>query len=138
MSGIFFIVWLIGKFTFEPLDQMNDVTVVFSQFVQVGCSVVLLLGLLREDGLIWEHDARFWTASGILFYAVGTLFIFGLFNYILNNSLENLKKVLLVNLFFQVVTYVLFFCAMYVGIHGDVQSASELPVLTKRAEKIPS
>ncbi len=87
----FLILWIISKFTFEPLSLADDGTATISKILQIIFSAYLLLIVVREGDIIWTNDPRLWIAAGIIIYSAGSLFWLALFNKMLQVSPERLK-----------------------------------------------
>ena len=52
-------VWLVGKFTFEPITAFDTYSSVISQLMQIGFGAWLLLIVVRDNEISWKNDVRF-------------------------------------------------------------------------------
>ncbi len=87
------ILCIVAMFTFEPLSTSNDLTDNVSSAIQIFCGIFLLMSILLDDKSILKSDPRFWFSAGIVFYAAGTLLLFGLFTVLLSTSKQLFKIV---------------------------------------------
>jgi hypothetical protein len=90
---LYVLIWVIGKFTFEPITEFGDITDIISSSYQIVFGVVLLIQVLGDNSVAWKNDGRFWLTIGIILYAASTIFLFGMFNNLLVSSIELLKKI---------------------------------------------
>jgi hypothetical protein len=90
---LFVIVWLISKWTFEPMDKFDSYTSVISSVAELIIAITILFDVLRDAIPSLRMDPRVWVASGIIIYTAGALFILALFNEMLNISPDLIKKV---------------------------------------------
>lgn len=93
----FTIVWSIAKFTFEPLEQGDDITVSISSIIILFFSIVLLIHMFKNELFNWKIDARFWVAAGFLSYSAGAFLFFSSYSYMLNSSVDMLKLLFNIN-----------------------------------------
>jgi hypothetical protein len=105
---VYVIVWVVGKFTFEPFTGSDVYSGAFSQLVQIGFGSWLLITVLKEESLTWVNDQRVWVVSGIVLYATATFCLFGLFNEMLRISVETMRKIWMLNNLFIVVEHLFF------------------------------
>jgi hypothetical protein len=110
---IYMIVWIVGLFSFEPLEQSNNYTMILCNLLEIVFAVILLMGFLNENQSVWHHDARFWVATGVVMYAAATMFLFGLFNVLLASSLSTLRMWSYFNWMISIVTYLFFLRAFF-------------------------
>ena len=104
----FTLLWIIGKFSFEPFSYSDDWTATISKILQIAFSVFILIEVMQESDILWMNDPRLWVAISIILYAAGTLFWFALFNKMLQISPERLRQsyslnwilIIISNLFF--------------------------------------
>jgi hypothetical protein len=91
----FAILWIVSKFTFEPFARFDGLTAALSKILQITLSVLLLIKLVKESDseVVWTQDPRLWVAIGIILYSAGSLFIFALFNKMLQVSPDRLIQV---------------------------------------------
>ena len=90
---VFGICWIVSKFTFESLSSLDGWTAPLSKVLQIVFSALLLLDVVKESNIAWINDPRIWVAAGIIIYSAGSLFIFALFNTMLQISPDRLKFV---------------------------------------------
>jgi hypothetical protein len=105
---LYLVIWVIGKFTFEPFTLSDVYSGSISQLIQIGFGTWLLLGILKDDSIVWKNDSRLWTVSGIVIYATAAFFLFGMFNVMLNLPRRIMLLVWFANLFFLIVQYSFF------------------------------
>ncbi|RPI05282.1 MAG: hypothetical protein EHM64_07090 [Ignavibacteriae bacterium] len=89
----FFILWIISKFTFEPLSLSDGGTATISKILQIFFSAYLFVIVIKDSEIIWTNDPRFWIAASIIINAAGNLFLSALFNKMLQISPERLIQV---------------------------------------------
>jgi hypothetical protein len=94
---VFIILWVVSKFSFEPLSLADDGTASISKILQIAFSVYLLVDIVKESDLLWTADPRFWVVVSIMIYAAGSLFWFALYNKMLQASPGQLKEVYSLN-----------------------------------------
>ncbi len=104
----YLVVWIIGKFTFEPLTASDVYSGAVSQIIQISFGSWLLMAVLKDDSVVWRRDPRFWVILGIVLYASATFFLFGLFNEMLKISLEVMRTLWLMNSLFIIVQHYFF------------------------------
>jgi hypothetical protein len=88
----FTILWIVSKFSFEPLSLTDDWTATISKVLQIIFSIYLLLDIVKESDIVWTNDPRFWIATSTIIYAAGSLFWYALFNEMLKISPDLLKQ----------------------------------------------
>jgi hypothetical protein len=103
--SVFFLFWMVSKFTFEPLSLLNGWTAAFSKILQI---MFLLVNIVKESDVVWTSDARVWVAAGVVIYSAGSLFYYTLFNLMLQVSPDRLRLVLSLNWFLMLVANVLY------------------------------
>jgi hypothetical protein len=108
--GFFFFlfIWIIGKYSFEPITGWDKYSGSVTQILQIGFGGWLLLGTLKETNIVWKEDIRFWVLSGIVLYAVATFLIFGLFTEMLMENRKLLLAIWPFNDLFIVIQYIFF------------------------------
>jgi hypothetical protein len=89
--SVYVLLWLVSKFTFEPLSMTDDWTATISKVLQIVCSVYVLVEVVKETDIVWTNDPRVWVSAGIIIYSAGSLFMFALFTRMLLISPERLK-----------------------------------------------
>ena len=93
----FIILWIVSKFTFEPLSIADDGTATVSKILQILFSTYLLVIVVRESDIVWTNDPRLWVVAGTIIYCAGSIFLFALFNRMLQISQDRLKVVWFLN-----------------------------------------
>jgi hypothetical protein len=93
----FILFWIVSKFTFEPFSRLDGWTSAISKILQITLSVFILVDVIKESELVWTRDSRFWVGAGIIIYAAGSIFIFALFNKMLEISVDRLMMVWHIN-----------------------------------------
>ena len=106
--SVYFLIWIIGKFTFEPITGWDNYSQSISQLIQIGFGGWILLSISKETNIVWKEDARFWVLSGIVSYAVATFFLFGLFTPMLVTNRKLLRAIWPLNDAFIVMQYIFF------------------------------
>lgn len=104
----FWVLWVISKFSFEPLSLADSWTSLISKVLQIAFSTYLLIDIVKESEIVWTNDPRLWIVTGILIYASGSLFLFALFNKMLEISPDHLKMVWSLNWILTIVSNLLF------------------------------
>jgi hypothetical protein len=89
----FTLFWIISKFTFEPLSILSGWTSGVSNILQIIFSTLILVEIVKESEIIWTTDPRFWVASSNIIYTAGSIFMFALFNKMLEISPDRLNIV---------------------------------------------
>ena len=106
--AIYLLIWIIGKFTFEPISGWDKYTLPITQLIQIGFGGWLLLRMMKETCIVMKEESRFWLLSGIVLYAVATFFIFGLFTPLLLLDQKLLLAIWPLNDAFLVMQYIFF------------------------------
>jgi hypothetical protein len=94
---VFIIFWIVSKFTFEPLSLVDGWTAAISKILQITFSTFLLVDVVKESDMNWTDDSRLWIIAGIIIYSAGSIFIFALFNKMLQISPDRLKIIWFLN-----------------------------------------
>jgi hypothetical protein len=105
---VFLFFWIISKFSFEPLSLADDWTATISKVLQIAFSAYLLLDVVKESDIVWTNDPRFWVAAGTIIYAAGSLFLFALFNKMLQISTERFLMIWPLNWVFIIISNLLY------------------------------
>jgi hypothetical protein len=105
---IYFFVWIVGKFSFEPLSFSNTYSAGISQIIQIGFGVWILLVILPDNDIHWKRDPKFWVISGIVIYSSAAFFLFGMFNAMLTLPRQMMILIWLANLVFIILQYIFF------------------------------
>jgi hypothetical protein len=106
--SLFVICWIVSKFTFEPLSLLDGWTSAISMILQITFSIFLLVDVVKESDVPWTDDPRLWVAAAIIIYSSGNLFIFALFNRMLQISPDRLRVVMSMNWILIIVSYLLY------------------------------
>ncbi len=91
MAAVFILIpylifWFISKFTFESLNQIDNVTSTIANTIIFFLAVYGILKItLSSFGSVW-HDPKIITLFGILLYFGGNLFVFALSNLIFSRG----------------------------------------------------
>jgi hypothetical protein len=93
----FIALWTVSKFTFEPFYRDDTYTSAIAKTIEIITSASVLFDVLGDSNVVVKTDARVWISSGIIIYASGTLFLFALFNMIVNTSPELIKTLWPIN-----------------------------------------
>ena len=104
----FTILWIVSKFSFEPLSLTDDWTATISKVLQIAFSAYLLLDVVKESDIVWTNDPRFWIATSTIIYAAGSLFWYALFNKMLQISPDLLKQSFSLNWILMIVSNMLY------------------------------
>ena len=104
----YLLIWIVGKFAFEPITGWDNYTEPISQLIQIGFGGWILLRILKETDIVLKKDIRFWVLSGIILYAVVTFFFFGLFTPMLISNRKLLRAIWPLNDAFIVMQYFFF------------------------------
>jgi len=105
---VYLIIWIIGKFTFEPFYYFDVYSGSVSQIIQIGFGGWLLYTISQEHSLEWNKDYRFLVVSGIILYAVAVFFITISFNIMLTLPRPLMRTIWMSNSFFQAILYIFF------------------------------
>ncbi|MBN1397299.1 MAG: hypothetical protein JXA06_04625 [Bacteroidetes bacterium] len=99
ISGItgYSILWIISKFTFEPIFMPDSYTSVIAKIIEIIVSALILFDVLQDTDIKLKNDVRLWFSSGVIIYSSGTLFLFGLFNMMLDTSPELIRTLWPIN-----------------------------------------
>jgi hypothetical protein len=103
--AVYGMVWIIGKFTFEPLTGSDVYSGAVSQLIQISFGAWILNAVFNGNTVMLKRDPRFWVLSGIVLYASATFFLFGMFNEMLKISQEFMRKIWLMNLAFIIIQH---------------------------------
>jgi hypothetical protein len=103
----FIVLWIISKFTLEPLYRADSYTSAIAKTIEIITAAWVLFDVLGDSDTVVKTDARVWISSGIIIYAAGTLFLFSLFNMMLNTSPELIKTLWPINWILSIVTTLL-------------------------------
>jgi hypothetical protein len=105
---LYVIVWITGKFTFEPINNFGVYSIMVSQIEEIVFGCWLLITVLQDDIVILKNNPQFWIVSGIVLYAAVTFFFFGLYNEMLKVSIDMMRKVYFLNYFFIIISHLFF------------------------------
>jgi len=104
----FILFWIVSKFTFEQFSRLDGWTAAVSKILQITLSIFILVDIIKESDLVWTKDSRFWVVAGIIIYAAGSIFIFALFNKMLEISVDRLKMVWHINWSLMIISYLFY------------------------------
>jgi hypothetical protein len=104
----FILFWIISKFTFEPFSRLDGWTASVSKILQITFSIFILVDIIKESDLVWTRDSRFWVGAGIIIYSAGSIFIFALFNKMLEISADRLRMVWHINWSLMIISYLFY------------------------------
>ncbi len=102
------ILWIVSKFSFEPFSLADDGTATISKILQIAFSAYLLLDVVKENEIVWTNDPRIWVTTGVIIYSAGSLFLFALFNKMLQVSPAYLLRMWSVNWILLIISNLLF------------------------------
>ena len=103
--AVYLLIWMIGKFSYEPITGSDNYSQPIAQLVQIGFGSWLLLGMLKETNIVLKEDIRFWVLSGIVLYAAGTFSVFGFFTPLLISNRKILRAIWPLNDAFIIMQY---------------------------------
>jgi hypothetical protein len=106
--SVYLIIWIIGKFTFEPFYYLDVYSGSVSQMIQIGFGGWLLYAISQESVLEWKKDYRFLIVSGIVIYAAAIIILDTSFNIMLTLPRPVMRAILLSNLVFIAIKYIFF------------------------------
>ena len=89
----YLLIWIIGKFSFEPLTGWENYSGSITQILQISFGGWILLKMLKETNIVLKEDIRFWVLSGIVLYAVSTFLFFGFFTPMLASNRKLLRAI---------------------------------------------
>jgi hypothetical protein len=104
----YLLLWIIGKFTFEPFGFADTYSESISQTIQIAFGIPLLIAIIGDENSLWKSDQRFWVISGIVFYSAAAFFLFSLFNVLLTIPRQIMRMIWPLNDLFIVVQYIFF------------------------------
>ena len=104
----YLLIWIIGKFTFEPITGWDNYSEPIAQVIQIGFGGWILLGIIKETNVVLKKDIRFLVLSGIVLYAAATFFFFGFFTPMLVSNRKLLRAIWPLNDVFIVMQYIFF------------------------------
>jgi hypothetical protein len=104
----YLLIWIIGKYTFEPIKGWDNFSEPIAQLIQIGFGGWILLGIIKETNIVLKEDIRFWVLSGIVLYAAATFFFFGFFTPMLVSNRKLLRAIWPLNDVFIVMQYIFF------------------------------
>ncbi len=104
----FIVLWVVSKFTFEPLSLLDGWTAAVSKVLQITFSAMILVDIVKESDVVWTSDSRFWVVAGIIIYSAGSLFFSALYNVMLQVSPDRLIVIMSMNWILMIVTYLFY------------------------------
>jgi len=93
----FIVLWMISKYTFESFNFLDIYTSIIAKIIEIITSALVLFDVLQDANIELKTDARLWISSGVIIYATGTLFLFALFNMMLDTSPELIRTLWPIN-----------------------------------------
>jgi hypothetical protein len=111
--GFYLVIWIIGKFSFEPFSGLDIYSNTFAQVIQILFSASLMMTVLKDTQTVWKNDSRFWVASGLLIYVTSTFLVFGFFNVLLTMSPQVLKIIWHINWYAIIISFIFFLRAFF-------------------------
>jgi hypothetical protein len=109
----FLILWIVGKYSFEPIIAGDDYTWSLSRLLMICFAVYLMIMLLNEQSIDLKKEPRFWIATGFLVHSVGTLVLFSSFNFLIINSPNVLVTLYPLNWIFAIIAHLFFACGIW-------------------------
>ena len=106
--SVYLLIWIIGKFSFEPFGFEDVYSESVSQIIQIAFGVPLLIALIGDEDITWKNNARFWIISGIVFYAAAAFFLFALHDVMLTFPRQIMRMIWPLNDLFIIIQYVFF------------------------------
>jgi hypothetical protein len=91
------ILWLIGKFSIEPLGGLSPYSAAVFSLILISMALYTLITLLRSELELLFRRPQFWISAGVVIYLAGTLPLFILSNRLLSLPLEEYEKVWNIN-----------------------------------------
>ena len=89
-----------------PFDQVNTLAFMTESLLVTCWCFLFFRGLLsRSDNYVPERDPTFWIVVAILFYFVGSFFIYGSLNYFADNDLQLASRIYFAGYAFYYVLY---------------------------------
>lgn len=114
--AVYLVVYIVGLFSFEPLNEATTYTSDLSQAIQIMFGAWLLITVLTDDKRKWKDDARFWTVGCIVLYAAATFVLFGSFNIMLKTlPAQVMINLWVINLIFIIISHLFFLRAFSVN-----------------------
>ena len=106
--GIYIVVWIVGKYSFEPFYYSDVYSGSISQIIQIGFGGWLLYHISQEHSFDWKNDPRFIVVTGIGGYAAASFLLFAMFNLMLMLPRQTMRVIWLSNSFFVIIQYGIF------------------------------
>jgi hypothetical protein len=106
--AVYFFIWIIGKFSFEPFEFEDVYSESVSQIIQIAFGVPLLIALIGDEDINWKNNPRFWIISGIVLYAAAAFVLFALSNAILILPPQTIRMIYNLNDLFIVIQHIFF------------------------------
>ncbi len=105
---VYLIIWIIGKFTFEPFYYRDVYSGAVSQVIQIGFGCWLIYVIFQESDFEWKQDYRFLVVSGIVLYAASIFFLWTSYNILLTLPRPLMRAMMVSNFVFIVIKYIFF------------------------------
>jgi hypothetical protein len=106
--AVFIIFWIICKWTLEPFTLADDWTATFSKVFQIIFSAYLLVELVKDSDIEWTNSPLFWVTTSIIIYSAGSLFMYALYNKMLQESFVRLRFVMSLNWILMIISNLFF------------------------------
>jgi hypothetical protein len=108
-AGIVFVsLWVVAKFTIEPLTAADQYTYAASSLIILPIALVLLFEIAGDDTRDFVKESRFWVISGFLLYFAGNFILFSVFQWATSLALLDFLTVWTVHWSLNVVVNVIF------------------------------
>jgi hypothetical protein len=121
----FVILWIVSKYTFEPMTAGDDITWSFSRLFMICFAGYLMFAILNEQTIDLTKDSRFWVITGFIIYSVGTLLLFSSFNYLISNSPNVLIALYPLNWILTIITHLFFACAIWCQMPQEINNVKK-------------
>jgi hypothetical protein len=127
----YLIVWIIGKFTFEPFYYLDVYSGAVSQIIQMVFGGWLLYEISKESSFEWNKDYRFLVVSGIALYAAAVFILDTSYNIMLTLPRSLMRMILISNLLFIVMKYIFFLRGFLCKTRVPSRVISETAIMAK-------
>jgi hypothetical protein len=105
---VYLLVWLVGKFSFEPFEFSDTYSGSISQIIQIAFGIPLLIKIIVDEYIDWKNNPRFWALSGIVFYAAAAFILFSSVNILLALPISIMRVIWHANRVFIIIQHILF------------------------------
>lgn len=83
---LFAIFWIVSKWTIEGFFEPSQYTRTVSSVIFIPVASIMLINLMREEGMVIHRDYRFWISAGVLLNFAGNIMLF-----LYNGPISNLR-----------------------------------------------